>query len=235
MRFRTISDQKLITFGALCFLALLFLAADPIAAQSSSTPNIVQPGAPGEATRRLKESPRAELPGHVAKDTEFMQGMIMHHAQAVEMVALIKDRTENRSIRLIGERIGISQTDEIEFMERWLADRGESAEMPKQPSGGHSHGGHSHGGHSSSSGHSMPGMLSPAEMEALRRSKGAEFDRLFLTGMIKHHEGALVMVKELFDAPGTAQDAALFKFATDVDNDQRMEIKTMQTLLEIKP
>jgi len=96
-------------------------------------------------------------------------------------------------------------------------------------------GGHAHGGHSSSNNALMPGMLSPAQMEALREAKGAEFDRLFLAGMIQHHEGALVMVKDLFQSPGAGQDAELFNFATDVDTGQRGEIKIMQNLLGEKP
>lgn len=222
---------RFVVFPAVTVLCLL---AASVSAQQSNSPVIVQPGAPGQSTQRLSSDTRIDLPKHTAKDVEFMQGMIMHHAQAVEMVALIKDRTQNRSIRLIGERIGISQADEIEFMKRWLTGRGESDEMPGPgPAGHHSHG--SHSSHGQSSDHSMPGMLSAAQMEALRKAKGAEFDHLFLTGMIMHHEGALVMVKELFDSPGAGQDAELFKFATDVDNDQRAEIKTMQTLLDEKP
>ena len=78
----------------------------------------------------------------------------------------------------------------------------------------------------------MPGMLTPEQMEALRKAKGAEFDRLFLTGMIQHHEGALTMVKDLFDTPGAGQDAEVFNFATDADNTQRAEIRIMQSMLQ---
>ena len=78
----------------------------------------------------------------------------------------------------------------------------------------------------------MPGMLTPEQMSALRAAKGAEFDRLFLTGMMQHHNGALIMVKELFDTPGAGQDAYLFDFATDADNTQRAEIRIMQGMLQ---
>ena len=168
------------------------------------------------------------MPPASAKDVEFMQGMIMHHAQAVEMVTLISERTQNKPLRLLGSRIGNSQTDEMKFMERWLEIRG----MPTIP-GSSSAGPHGHTGPAMP--HLMPGMLSPEQMEALREAKGAEFDRLFLTGMIQHHEGALTMVAELFATAGAGQDAELFNFATDVDSGQRAEIKSMKTLLGEKP
>ena len=194
----------------------------------AQSPVIVQPGAPGQATRKLPAGTRPTLPPTSAKDVEFMQGMIMHHAQAVEMTDMIADRTENRDIRLLGERISKSQADEMAFMKRWLEARGQATEM--KMAGDSSHGSHAHGGQQAPR-HQMPGMLSPKQMQELKASKGADFDTLFLTGMIQHHEGALVMVKELHDTSGTAQDAELFNFASDVDSGQRAEIKTMQNLL----
>ena len=154
-----------------------------------------------------------------------MQGMIMHHAQAVEMVDLIDSRSKNRDLRLLGERIRKSQADEMEFMKRWLRIRGESMEH-RMPSS------HAHG---SDQEMLMPGMLSKAQMDALRKARGAEFDTLFLKGMIQHHNGALRMVDELFNTAGSGQDAELFNFATDVDSGQRAEIRSMQTLLGEKP
>jgi len=156
-----------------------------------------------------------------------MQGMIMHHSQAVEMTALIPSHTENKDLRSLGARISSSQSDEIKFMQRWLAARGEpvSMAMPGMPD-------------MDKSGQPMalmPGMLTPEQMEALRKAKGAEFDHLFLIGMIQHHNGALTMVKDLFDTAGAGQDADLFNFATDADNTQRAEIKIMQTMLEKEP
>lgn len=189
---------------------------------------IVQPGAPGQATRKLPSTTRPTLPSTGKKDIEFMQGMIMHHAQAVEMTDMIAERTDNRDLKLIGERISKSQSDEIAFMKRWLEARGQSTEM--KMSGGDNHSVHAHGAQPAVS-HQMPGMLSAEQMKALKNAKGTEFDHLFLKGMIQHHEGALVMVKDLHDTPGTAQDAELFNFASDVDSGQRAEIKTMQNLL----
>lgn len=199
------------------------------AQQPYSTPVVVQPGAPGQPTRTLPPSTRATLPPSSPADVRFMQGMIMHHGQAVEMTALIESRTVNKDLRSLGSRISSSQADEIKFMKRWLEARGEpiSTMMPEMA-------GMSMPGHAS---HKMlmPGMLSEEQMEALKKAKGEEFDRLFLTGMIQHHGGALIMVKDLFDTAGAGQDAELFNFATDVDSGQRAEIRVMESMLRDKP
>ena len=155
-----------------------------------------------------------------------MQGMIMHHAQAVEMTALIPSHTENKDLRLLGARISSSQSSEMNFMKRWLAARGEPASIAMPGMKNMDMAGHSMA--------LMPGMLTPEQMAALRKAKGAEFDHLFLTGMIQHHNGALTMVKDLFDTAGAGQDAELFNFATDVDTGQRAEIRIMQGMLEKK-
>ena len=153
----------------------------------------------------------------VQADIDFMSGMIGHHAQAVEMVALIKDRTANPAMNRLGLRIQISQDDEMNMMRKWLADRG--AAIP----GPHSH--HEPGGF-------MPGMLTTEEMDKLAAAKGVEFDRLFLQGMIKHHSGAILMVEDLFKTPGAGQEGGIFAFASDVDSDQRMEIDRMGLMLK---
>ena len=150
----------------------------------------------------------------------------MHHAQAIEMTALIPSHTQNKELRLLGARISSSQADEIKMMKRWLAARGEetSMAMPGMPD-------------MDRSGRPMalmPGMLTPAQMDALRKARDGEFDRLFLVGMIQHHGGALTMVKDLFDTAGAGQDAEVFNFATDVDNGQKAEIKIMEAMLEKK-
>ena len=193
---------------------------------SASTPVIVQPGAPGKPTKTLPPSTRATPPPWSQADVEFMQGMIMHHSQAVEMTALIPSHTENKDLRSLGARISSSQSDEIKLMRRWLAARREpvSMAMPGMPG-------------LDKSGQSMPlmpGMLTSEQMDALRNAKGPEFDKLFLLGMIQHHNGALIMVKELFDTPGAGQDADVFNFATDVDSGQRAEIRIMQSMLDKK-
>jgi uncharacterized protein (DUF305 family) len=195
-------------------------------------PVVVQPGAPGKRTRVLPSTTKARLPPVSKADVQFMQGMIMHHAQAVEMTALIESRTDNKNVRSLGARISHTQADEIAFMKRWLVSRGQSVEMP-MPEMDHSK--MSHAQHVKMSHELMPGMLTAKQMEALRKAKGEEFDRLFLEGMIQHHGGALTMVKDLFDAAGAGQEAELFNFATDVDSGQRAEIRIMQNMLEKPP
>jgi uncharacterized protein (DUF305 family) len=192
----------------------------------SQGPVIVQPGAPGEPSRTLPDSTRPLAPKVAAADVAFMQGMIMHHSQAVEMTALIASHTDNAQVRSLGAKISSSQKDEIRFMQRWLAARGEPTSMPGEMPGMP---GMDMSGKPMAP---MPGMLTPEQMDALRKAHGAEFDRLFLTGMIQHHGGALAMVKDLFDSAGAGQDADLFNFATDADNTQRAEIGIMQKMLE---
>ncbi|MEO7970583.1 MAG: DUF305 domain-containing protein [bacterium] len=217
---------------------LISLGALPVCAQQAepATPVVVQPGAPGQPTRTLPSSTRATLPPLSPADVQFMQGMIMHHAQAVEMTALMESHTQNKDLRLLGARISKSQSDEINFMKRWLIARGESIApaMPEMAGMNMSMPGMAMPSHSS---HSMlmPGMLSAMQMQALKKAKGAQFDHLFLSGMIQHHGGALIMVKDLFDTAGAGQDAELFNFTTDVDSGQRAEIRIMQTMLGKKP
>src|SRR5262249_47535501 len=175
-------------------------------------------------SKTLPPNTHGKLPPRSPADVEFMQGMIMHHQQAVEMTALIESHTVNKDLRLLGARISSSQTDEIKFMKRWLVARGESTSMSMTGMPGMKASGESMA--------LMPGMLTSEQMASLRKANGAEFDRLFLTGMIQHHEGALTMVKDLFDTAGAGQDADIFGFATDVDTGQRAEIKIMQAMLE---
>jgi uncharacterized protein (DUF305 family) len=206
-----------------CFSALAIFAQQPV---------IVQPGAPGQPTKILPANTTAKLPPLSPKDVEFMQGMIHHHAQAVEMTAMIEERTTNKNVRKIGAKISQSQVDEINFMKRWLNIRGENTEMQTKKMSNMEMTGMDHSMHGNQS--MMPGMLSDKQMEALRTSIGAKFDELFLKGMIQHHEGALVMVKDLFATAGAGQDAEIFNFASDVDTGQRGEIKIMQEMLSKK-
>lgn len=192
---------------------------------------MVQPGAPGQPTRILPPTTRAILPPRSPKDVEFMQKMIMHHAQAVVMTALIESRTENKELRLLGARISQSQSDEMRFMRRWLELRAESIQPPMSEMSEMHMPGMDHSSHQML----MPGMLNAKQMDALKKAKGVEFDQLFLKGMIQHHSGALIMVKDLFETAGAGQDAELFNFATDVDSGQRSEIRIMQTMLGEKP
>ena len=184
-----------------------------------SAPPIIQPGAPGQAGRVVTADQATDLSKvqFTDADVRFMQGMIGHHAQALEMSALIESRTAVEDMKKLGLRIVVSQEDEIKMMQDWLTARGQKLPDP------HAH--HQHGATL------MPGMLTQEEMATLAASKGVLFDRLFLEGMIKHHIGALTMVKELFSTPGAGQDAEIFAFASDVDADQRMEIDRMGAML----
>jgi uncharacterized protein (DUF305 family) len=207
-------------------ILLVVLVCSAARAQHSdqAKPVVVQPGAPGTPSRTLPPSTRATLPPSSAADVEFMQGMIVHHAQAVEMTAMIPSHTDNQDLHVLGARISRSQADEIKFMKRWLAARG--APIPKP--------GSTMPGMEMPAGTTplMPGMLTPEQMKALAKAKGGEFDQLFLVGMIQHHNGALTMVKDLFDTAGAGQDAELFDFATDADNTQRAEIRIMENMLK---
>ncbi|HLA64910.1 MAG TPA: DUF305 domain-containing protein [Rhodothermales bacterium] len=184
----------------------------------------------------------AQSPGYTEADVAFMQGMIPHHAQALDMVALVPERTTTRSITLIAERIGVSQRDEIAWMTRWLQDRG--ADVPEGAA--HDHGAGHGDGHEGHSGHAgmdhggmdhalMPGMLSPEEMARLAAARGVDFDRLFLQYMIRHHQGALLMVIDLRATPGAGQASEVFRFSTDVEADQGAEIARMLSLLDVPP
>ena len=175
--------------------------------QTAGTPPPAPPPAAGEAPR------------YTAADVRFVQGMIPHHAQALEMTALVEARTSRDDLRLMAQRITVSQQDEIAQMQRWLRARGQP--LPDA--------------HAHHAGHLMPGMLTPEEMARLAAASGAAFDRLFLELMIRHHEGALAMVGELFAAQGAAQESETYTLASDVDADQRMEIARMRALLEAIP
>jgi uncharacterized protein (DUF305 family) len=217
---------------ALCFrrLSAVLLCAGASLAIGQQAP-IIQPGAPGASSRTLSASavvpkPRAPLEA----DVSFMQGMIHHHQQAVEMVDLMRTRSRNKRLLSFGDRISISQTDEIQFMRQWLGDRGQKVPMNHSGMKGHD----MPGMMDMSSMPLMPGMLSAEQMKALAAARGPAFDRLFLTGMIQHHTGALIMVDDLFGSASAGQDAVLYDFATDIDNTQRAEIEIMKGMLKEK-
>lgn len=201
-------------------LLIVVAAAGCRATGTQPGPRIVQPGAPGESSRVIAAAEAADLSRvqHTAADVRFMQGMIHHHAQALDMTALIPSRTSREEMKLLGLRIELSQVDEIKMMRRWLEVRGQ--EVP----GEHAH--HMPGAPL------MPGMLTPQEMDRLAAAKGAEFERLFLEGMIKHHGGAIIMVDELFSSAGAGQESEIFAFASDVVADQRAEIERMGAMLK---
>jgi uncharacterized protein (DUF305 family) len=202
-----------------------------LSAGSAWSQTIVQPGAPGESGKTFTPETVPTTPrGPVKADVDFMQGMIMHHNQAVEMTALMAARSHNKDLLAFGKRISISQSDEMKYMKQWLEDRGKATTMEMD----HSKMDHSKMDRSKMGAMPpmmMPGMLTPEQMTALAQATGPKFDHLFLTGMMQHHGGALTMVKELLDTPDAGQDPQLFDFITDVDNTQSAEIKIMQGML----
>jgi uncharacterized protein (DUF305 family) len=180
---------------------------------------IVQPGAPGQPSRVVSAATAADQTKvqYTPADVRFMQGMIHHHAQALDMTALLASRTGSEDMRKLAQRIEVSQADEINMMRKWLEARGQDVPGPHA--------------HHAPDAPLMPGMLTEAEMGQLAAAKGVEFDRLFLQYMIKHHAGALVMVTELVATAGAAQEGEIFGFASDVDADQRIEMNRMGTML----
>jgi uncharacterized protein (DUF305 family) len=191
--------------------AALSIATGAAAAQKQATPD--PPARP-----ELVRAP------YNAADVEFMTGMIPHHAQAVVMAGWAASHGARPDVRVLCERIVVAQGDEIAMMRNWLRDRGQPV-----PAADATH----HRMKMNGVEHDMlmPGMLSPEEMAQLDKARGPEWDRLFLQGMIKHHEGALKMVDDIFEAYGALQDDDLFKFASDVFADQTAEIERMRKML----
>lgn len=200
--------------------ACAVLAAGMAVAQEAP---IVQPGAPGEDVRQLSAEEAVQIAAnrYSEDDVRFMQDMILHHFQAVQMSALVADRTGTAELLAISGRIDASQADEIAFMQDWLGERGEEAPDPANDPHAMHHGGH----------HSMAGMATPAQMQALADATGTAFDALFLELMIAHHEGAVEMVEALLSQRGSAYDPVLFDFVGDVRSEQQAEIRRMDALL----
>lgn len=189
---------------------------------AETAPNIVQPGAPGQGSKTLSADELSEIesPTFVEADVSFMQGMILHHAQALRMTALVPKRSAGTELPLLAERMDISQKSEIELMQSWLKARGQSTPALSDP---HQH---AHG----SGGKLMPGMLREDQLNRLGQARGRAFDKLFLGFMIHHHQGALVMVRRLYAANGGAEPET-DAFARHVEADQLIEIARMQELL----
>jgi len=202
-----------------CASLCVILLGQTTVAISQDVP-IIQPGAPGESARELSAEEAIEIANtsHSPDDTLFMQDMIPHHNQAVQMADLVAERTNRPELVDVAGRIDASQLDEIAFMQQWLRERGERVPDPTAHEAMHTS-------------HTMAGMASPEQMAELAQAKGTDFDRLFLTLMITHHEGAVKMVEELLEQPGSAFDPVLFEFTTDITNDQTSEIERMNALL----
>lgn len=226
----------------LALAALLATAAcsggdDTVAVETTRAPNVIQGAAPGETGRVIgpEESVEVSLPPHTAADVEFVQGMVHHHAQALIMVDMIEGRSDREDLALLAERMGLSQEAEVELMEEWLAERGEDVpsweairlETGLRLSGRH---GGDHGTHGHEDLVAMPGMMTSEELDALAAARGEEFDRLWLEGMIRHHEGALTMVQRLYEAGGGGE-LVVGRLASEIEGDQGIEIARMTEML----
>lgn len=190
--------------------------AGPAPGPPAAAPASAEDAHPAEAHAHEAALPATAGPGFTVADVRFMQHMIGHHAQAVRMAALVPTHGAGEPLQRLAQKIDISQRDEIAMMQRWLKERGQAVPEETQV-------------HAMD----MPGMLSPQQMQQLEAARGETFERLFLSFMIQHHRGALTMVEELFDSVGAGQDSEIFRFATDVDADQRDEIYVMQGMLDM--
>ena len=191
------------------------LLAMPTLAQ----PPIIQPGPPGQPSRLITAEAASNLASIQFSDADvkFMQGMISHHAQAMEMTAFVAARSQREPVRLLSERISLSQDDEMSMMRDWLSEKDQTIPAPDA--------------HHAHDAELMPGMATTADMARLEAATGAEFDKIFLELMIKHHSGAVEMVETLLKQPGSAQDSVLFAFTSDVTADQTSEIERMDSML----
>ena len=206
------------TFSVITLITLL--SGLLISTDSMSAVPILQPGAPGEATRELDAETAVNIANssYTVADVDFMQDMIIHHHQALVMSRLAAQSTNNQAILDLAGRIDVSQKDEISFMQDWLQKREEQVPDPTTEHSEHTH-------------HTMIGMATPEQMTQLAESKSTDFDRLFLTLMIDHHDGAIKMVEELREQPGSTYDPILNEFVSDITNDQAVEIERMNALL----
>lgn len=195
-------------------VAALLVTTAPLAAQEAP---IVLPGAPGAEPRVIDAAEAIALSDtrFSPADVSFMQGMIVHHQQAVDMAKLVRQRTNNEAVLKTADRIEAGQKDEMDFMRTWLEDRNLDVAMQGM---GHAH-------------HTMKGMASPEQMRELAAANGTAFDRLFLELMVAHHLGAVDMVDELHGVSGSAYDPVMYEFTNDVVSDQRSEIDRMNATL----
>ena len=211
------------------FISLAFLFPLIIVNADNHAP-IIQPGAPGNPSKILdaKEATNISNTSYIKADVKFLQGMIVHHEQAILMSNMAGERTNNKTILDLAKRIDVSQADEINFMESWLKQRNEYADNSHENH--HMH--RKHHIHASHNMHlDMVGMATPKQLDDLKKSSSTDFDRLFLQLMITHHDGALEMVEELKKYPGNAYDPILNEFVADLVNDQGVEIERMNTIL----
>jgi uncharacterized protein (DUF305 family) len=222
----TLSMSSLMVMAAVGLFACQ-RATEPATSQAAGAgqaqaqaPAIVQPGAPGQASTVVSKVPAFHDDNYTDADVQFMQGMIHHHSQAIQMVAMIAAHTKTPELIAMGQKIQLSQSGEIDSMKGWLTARKQTVPMMNPDGTVMDHGDMP----------MMPGMLTPEQMKTLDAARGPAFDELFLTGMIQHHKGALKMVADLREAGG-GKEPNIGDFLNEVDNDQRMEIVRMYGLL----
>ena len=213
----TATSHALILLSQRCLSSLVLLSVAPVGMVQAP---IIQPGPPGSPAQALSAEDAIGIANtsYSPADVRFMQDMIPHHYQALEMAELVADRTNRPELIDVAGRIDVSQQDEIEFMQQWLRERGERMPDPSDHGAMHTD-------------HRMAGMATPLQMADLAAAEATDFDRLFLQLMITHHDGAVTMVEELLEQPGAAYDPVLFEFTNDVTNDQIAEIERMNVLL----
>jgi uncharacterized protein (DUF305 family) len=208
---------------------MIAAAAATVSASAQAVPSGQQAAAPSPRDSFYAAKARTDSMRYpyTQADIDFMSGMIAHHAQAITMAQWAPTHGANSSIQTLAKRIINAQTDEIALMQRWLRDRHQP--VPQASPAGMK---------MMMNGHEevmlMPGMLTPDQMKQLDAARGPAFDRLFLTFMIQHHQGAVAMVKQLFETYGAGQDDTVFKFASDVNIDQTTEIDRMQKMLVLE-
>jgi uncharacterized protein (DUF305 family) len=223
--------------NAAVLLAIVAVTGRSATAQQSM-PARPQPVSVGDAVLTPAAQAKADSgrPPYTSADVRFMQGMIGHHGQAIVMAGWAPTHDARADVRILAERIAVAQQDEIAMMQRWLRDRRETAPdpgAPHAPDAHDEHAGMDMGGAGIPG--MMPGMLTPEQLAQLDRARGPEFDRLFLTFMIQHHQGAVTMVKQLLAVPAAAQDDDVFRFVADVNVDQTTEIDRMRSMLAAPP
>lgn len=227
-------NQRILPF---CKIFLFFLVLSSLASACTSTGNLQQNNRV-EQQKSLSDMEAiywaridSSRMSFTQADIDFMTGMIGHHAQALIMSRLAPENGAAPSVQTLAARIINAQKDEIATMQKWLRDRDQSVPevhidgLNLMIHGMEGHNGH-HGGHTD-----MPGMLTQAQLEELNEAKDTEFDRLFLRYMIQHHNGAVIMVQDLFDTDGAALDDEAFKIASEINVDQKTEIARMELML----
>ena len=199
-------------------------AAEPTPAAPSSVPSadvpVLEPGAPGEDTTTRDPDEPVEVPDAAHDDVAFMQMMVLHHRQALVMSELVADRSDDTQVREAAARIEAAQGPEILVMAQWLTERSLDVPGVDEDPDLYDHGQHGHAG--------MEGMLGDDELDDLADAEGAEFDRLYLSGMVRHHEGAIEMARHVLEH---GADVRVNELANGIVAEQSAEIARLERIL----